>query len=44
MSDAQLLELLAVVAMASETNRLATGLQVPVDAAFMGPPPGSSAA
>ena len=34
MTDAQFMELLAVVGMASETNRLATGLQVPVDAAF----------
>jgi AhpD family alkylhydroperoxidase len=34
MSEAQFMELLAVVGMASETNRLATGLQVPVDAAF----------
>ncbi|WP_321500071.1 carboxymuconolactone decarboxylase family protein [Breoghania sp.] len=36
MSDAQLMELQSVVAMASETNRLAVGLQVPVDAAFLG--------
>jgi len=35
MSEAQLGELLAIVGMASETNRLATGLQVPVDTAFM---------
>lgn len=35
MSEAQLGELLAVVGMASETNRLATGLQVPVDDAFL---------
>lgn len=35
MSDAQLMELLAIVGMANETNRLATGLQVPVDAAFL---------
>jgi AhpD family alkylhydroperoxidase len=34
MSEAQFMELLAVIGMASETNRLATGLQVPVDAAF----------
>lgn len=34
MSDAQLMELQSVVAMASETNRLAIGLQVPVDEAF----------
>ncbi|WP_067337363.1 carboxymuconolactone decarboxylase family protein [Stappia indica] len=35
MSEAQFGELLAVVGMASETNRLATGLQVPVDDAFL---------
>jgi len=35
MSEEQLGELLAVVGMASETNRLATGLQVPVDRAFL---------
>ena len=35
MSEAQLGEILAVVGMASETNRLATGLQVPVDEAFL---------
>jgi len=34
MSEAQLMELVAVVGMASETNRLAIGLQVPVDEAF----------
>ena len=34
MTDAQFMELVAVVGMASETNRIATGLQVPVDAAF----------
>ena len=34
MTDAQHAELLAVVALASKTNQLATGLQVPVDAAF----------
>ncbi|WP_296571272.1 carboxymuconolactone decarboxylase family protein [Phreatobacter sp.] len=34
MSDAQFMELVAVVAMAAETNRLATALQVPVDDAF----------
>ncbi len=37
MSEAQLGELLAVVGMASETNRLATGLQVPVDPVFLAP-------
>lgn len=36
MTDQQLMELVAVVGMASETNRLATGLQVPVDDIFMG--------
>lgn len=35
MDDAMLMDLLAVVGMANETNRLANGLQVPVDAAFM---------
>lgn len=34
MSDAQHAELLAIVALAARTNQLATGLQVPVDAAF----------
>jgi AhpD family alkylhydroperoxidase len=34
MTDAQLMELMAVIGMASETNRLATGLQVPVDDRF----------
>jgi AhpD family alkylhydroperoxidase len=34
MSDEQLAELLAVVAMANETNALATGYGVPVDEAF----------
>lgn len=36
MTNQQLMELVAVVGMASETNRLATGLQVPVDDIFMG--------
>jgi AhpD family alkylhydroperoxidase len=35
MSDAQLMELVAVVGMANETNRLANGLRPPVDAAFL---------
>jgi len=35
LTDAQLTELMAVVAMASTTNRLAIGFQVPVDAAFL---------
>lgn len=34
LSEAQLMELVAVAAMASETNRLAIGLQIPVDEAF----------
>ena len=34
MSDVMLMELMAVVGMANETNRLANGLSVPVDAAF----------
>ncbi len=34
MSEAQLMELVAVVAAASQTNRIATALQVPVDEAF----------
>lgn len=37
MSEAELGELLAIVGMASETNRLATALQVPVDEAFAAP-------
>jgi len=35
LSDQQLTELMSIVAMASTTNRLAIGLQVPVDDAFM---------
>ena len=34
MTDAMLMELLAVVGLANETNRLANGLRFPVDAAF----------
>jgi len=34
MSDAMLMELLAVVGLANETNRLANGLRVPVDPQF----------
>ena len=34
MSDAQFAELMAVVGMANETNRLANGYRVPIDAAF----------
>ncbi len=36
MSDQMLMEVLSVVGMANETNRLANGLQVPVDEAFLG--------
>lgn len=36
MSDAMLMELLAVVGLANETNRIANGLRCPVDAAFKG--------
>jgi AhpD family alkylhydroperoxidase len=35
MADAQLMELLAVVGMANETNRLANGLRPPVDEQFL---------
>ena len=35
MSDAMLMELLAVVGLANQTNRLANGLRVPVDRQFM---------
>ena len=38
LSEAQLFELMAVIGMAAQTNRLVTGLQVPVDEAFSGPP------
>ncbi|PLX38034.1 MAG: alkylhydroperoxidase [Hyphomicrobiales bacterium] len=34
MSEAQLMELLAVVGLANETNKLVTGMQVPVDDRF----------
>jgi AhpD family alkylhydroperoxidase len=34
MSEAELMELVAVIGMASRTNRLATALQVPVDERF----------
>jgi AhpD family alkylhydroperoxidase len=39
MSAAQYGELLAVVGMANQTNRLAVALDVPVDARFAGPDP-----
>ncbi|WP_372423265.1 carboxymuconolactone decarboxylase family protein [Salinarimonas chemoclinalis] len=35
MTDAMLMEVLAVAAKANETNRLANGLRVPVDEAFL---------
>ncbi|MCC2111461.1 MAG: carboxymuconolactone decarboxylase family protein [Hyphomicrobiales bacterium] len=34
MTEEQLMELMSVVGMANETNRLANGLQIPVDDAF----------
>lgn len=34
MTDAMLMEVLAVTALANKTNRLANGLRIPVDAAF----------
>ena len=37
LTDAQLGELVAVVGMANETNKLVEALQVPVDAAFLAP-------
>lgn len=37
MTDAEFMELIAVIGMASETNRLATALQVPVDERFREP-------
>lgn len=40
MTDAQLMELMAVVGMANETNRLANGLKPAVDSAFL--PKGTS--
>ncbi len=38
MTEAQLMELVAVVGMANETNRLVTTMQVPVDDVFMESP------
>jgi alkylhydroperoxidase family enzyme len=35
MSDAMLMELLAVVGLANQTNRLANGLRMPVDKQFI---------
>ncbi len=36
MTDEQMMELVAIVAMASETNQLATALRVPIDEMFKG--------
>lgn len=44
MTDAQLMELVGVVGMANETNRLVTGLQVPVDDVFLAGRAGAPAA
>jgi AhpD family alkylhydroperoxidase len=44
MSEAEHMELVGVIGMAAETNRLALALQVPVDAAFQALPVGTSAA
>jgi AhpD family alkylhydroperoxidase len=38
LTDEGMMELVSVIGMASETNRLATALQVPVDAVFLAPP------
>ena len=40
MSPAEHAELLAIIGMASQTNALATALQVPVDPAFQAEPAG----
>ncbi|WP_439573671.1 carboxymuconolactone decarboxylase family protein [Phreatobacter sp.] len=40
MTDAQYMEMVSVVAMAAETNRMVISLQVPVDAAFLPEQPG----
>ena len=42
MSDAMLMELMAVVGLANETNRLANGLRVPVDPQFLSVPSGAT--
>ncbi len=39
MTDAMFAELMSVVGMANETNRLASGYQVEIDAAFLTAPP-----
>ena len=38
LSEAEFMELVAIVGMASETNRLATALQVPIDEIFLAKP------
>ena len=43
LDDAMLGELMAVVALANQTNRLAIGYQVPIDEAFSSAPPRSPA-
>lgn len=43
MTEAQLGEAMAVIALANQTNRLANGYQVPVDARFSSAPPRSPA-
>src|SRR5580693_1230434 len=42
MTDAMLSEVMAVVGMANETNRLASGYQVEIDPRFIGPGPASN--
>ena len=42
MTDAMFAELMSVVGMANETNRLASGYQVEIDAAFLSVPPSPS--
>jgi alkylhydroperoxidase family enzyme len=44
MSEAEYMELVGVIGMAAQTNRLALALQVPVDDVFKTPPLGTSAA
>jgi AhpD family alkylhydroperoxidase len=44
MSDAEHMELVSVIGMAAETNRLALALQVPVDEVFKAPPLGGTTA
>ena len=44
MSDAMLMELMAVVGLANQTNRLANGLRIPVDAQFKSIIPGPKGA